>query len=99
MGILHYGAPAVELPIDDRTLAHLELVIVAKLRRSEGFAFSLADDTGRRDVVWLSSATTLRFTYDGPMPEINRVWMQELADVANTPGGLRVTPEPDLRAR
>jgi hypothetical protein len=30
------------------------------------------------------------------MPEINRTWLQELVDTANSPGGLRLVPEPDV---
>jgi hypothetical protein len=94
MGTLHYGSPAAEFAIDDRTLAHLELVILAKLRRRESLALSLTDDaTEKRQVVWLSTSSTLRFEYDGPMPEINRAWLQELVEAANSPGGLKVLPE------
>jgi len=28
------------------------------------------------------------------MPEINRMWLQELVEASNSPGGLRVLPEP-----
>ncbi len=99
MGTLHYGAPSVGFPIDDRALAHLELVIVAKLRRREGFAFAVTDDAGIRQAVWLSDAATLRFEYDGPMPDINRQWLQELADAANAPAGLKILPEPEKSSR
>lgn len=100
MGTLHYGSPSVDLPIDDRTLAHLELVIIAKLRRQESLSLAITDDeTGRRQAFWLSPSTTVRFAYDAPMPEINRLWLQELVDAANSPGGLRILPEPDPAAR
>jgi hypothetical protein len=95
MGTLHYGAPSVAFPIDDRTLAHLELVIVAKLRRRESMSLAIVDEkTQRRQALWVSAAATVRFEYDGPMPEINKLWLQELADSANSPGGLRLLPEP-----
>lgn len=97
MGTLHYGSPAVAFPIEDRTLAHLELVIVAKLRRQESLAFALTDEkSGQRQAMWLSPASTIRFEYDGPMPEINRVWLQELVDTANSTTGLKIVPEPEL---
>ena len=100
MGTLHYGSPAVDFPIDDRTLAHLELVIVAKLRRHESLSFAITDEkTGLRQARWISPASTVRFAYDAPMPEINRVWLQELVDIANSPGGLRILPEPEPAAR
>ena len=44
MGILHYGAPPASFTIDDRTLAHLELVIMAKLRRRENLSFAHVDE-------------------------------------------------------
>ncbi|NYF16806.1 hypothetical protein HDC37_001631 [Microbacterium sp. AK009] len=95
MGTLHYGAPSVAVPIDDRTLAHIELVIVAKLRRRESTSLAVIDDnTNRRQALWISPASTLRFEYDGPMPEINKAWLQDLVDSANSPGGLRLLPEP-----
>jgi hypothetical protein len=40
----------------------------------------------------------LRFEYEAPMPEINRLWLQELVDTANSSGGLRIVPEPELPA-
>ncbi|WP_295014876.1 hypothetical protein [uncultured Microbacterium sp.] len=95
MGFLHYGATPATFPLDDRTLAHFELVILAKLRRHESLALALADaTTGARQAMWVSPEVTLRFEYDGPMPEINRLWLQELVDTANSPGGLRLVPEP-----
>ncbi|WP_169583475.1 MULTISPECIES: hypothetical protein [Microbacterium] len=99
MGTLHYGSPSVGFPLDDRVLAHIELVIMAKLRRQESLSFAVVDDeTQRRQAVWISPVTPLRFEYDAPMPEINRLWLQELVDTANSPGGLRVVPEPELPA-
>lgn len=95
MGTLHYGSPSIGFPLDDRVLAHLELVMTAKLRRQESFAFAVVDEeTDVRQAVWISPVTTLRFQYEAPMPEINRLWLQELVDTANSSGGLRVVPEP-----
>jgi len=97
MGTLHYGSPPTSFEIDDRTLAHLELVIMAKLRRRENLSLSLVDEkTSLRQAMWISPVTTLRFAYEAPMPEINRLWLQDLVDTANSSGGLRVVPEPEL---
>ena len=96
MGTLHYGSPATGFPLDDRTLAHVELVIMAKLRRQESLAFAITDEkTQVRQAVWISPVSSLRFEYEAPMPEINRLWLQELVDTANSPGGLRIVPEPE----
>jgi hypothetical protein len=100
VGTLHYGSPPASFEIDDRSLAHLELVIMAKLRRRENLSFSLIDQkTSLRQAVWISPVTTLRFQYDGPMPEINRLWLQDLVDTANSSTGLRLVPEPELPSR
>jgi hypothetical protein len=97
MGTLHYGSPPASFQIEDRALAHLELVIMAKLRRRENLSLSLVDDeTSVRQAMWISPVTLLRFQYDAPMPEINRLWLQELVDTANSSGGLRLVPEPAL---
>ena len=96
MGTLHYGSPATGFTLDDRTLAHVELVIMAKLRRQESLAFAITDEkTQVRQAVWISPVSSLRFEYEAPMPEINRLWLQELVDTANSPGGLRIVPEPE----
>lgn len=94
MGTLHYGSPPVSFPIDDRTLAHVELVVVAKLRRSENFAFSIDAVDGGRQTLWISTAATIRFEYDEIVHEINRMWLEELIDSANTTAGMRLVPEP-----
>ncbi|WP_426182129.1 hypothetical protein [Microbacterium sp. TWP3-1-2b2] len=95
MGILHYGSTPASFSIDDRALAHIELVILAKLRRREALSFALTDGTHPRQAMWISPDVTLRFEYQGEMPEINRAWLQELIDTANSPGGLRLVPEPE----
>jgi hypothetical protein len=97
VGILHYGSTPASFSVDDRTLAHIELVILAKLRRRESLSLALNDETtSHRQAMWISPDVTLRFEYHGPMPEINRTWLQELVDTANSPGGLRLVPEPDV---
>lgn len=94
MGTLHYGAPPASYDLDDRTLAHVELVVVAKLRRNESFALTLDGKGGKRSTLWINSAATLRFDFDGSEHEINRRWLDELLDSANTTAGMRVVPEP-----
>jgi hypothetical protein len=85
--------------VDDRALAHLELVILAKLRRRESLSLVIVDDaTHLRQAMWISPDVTLRFEYDKPMPEINRRWLELLIDTANSRGGLRIVPEPQLES-
>lgn len=99
MGRLLYGNLQTSIRFDDRLLAHLQIVIGAKLRRREGFFISWMDAPGvggGRSSVWLDSSIPLRFTFtNNARHSINRVWIDELAASANTAQGLRVTPEPD----
>ena len=95
MGTLHYGSPPVSFPIEDRTLAHVELVVVAKLRRNENFAFAIDDEQGGRSTIWVSTSAALRFEYGQVQHEINRQWLEELIDSANTTAGMRLLPEPE----
>ena len=80
--------------IEDRTLAHLQVVIVNKLRRQESFPFTWSDE--RRIVtIWISPNTPLEFVYHGNRrPRLNRAWLEELALSASSTGGLVVVPEP-----
>ena len=88
MGQLLYGATAASFTIDDRALAHLEKVILAKLRRNEGFALSIETPVGGRTTLWLSAHAELRFVFDKSRSEIDREWLERLVDAANSPSGL-----------
>ncbi|MGN6501599.1 MAG: DUF7882 family protein [Pseudolysinimonas sp.] len=94
MGQLIYGTQAASFDIDDRTLAHVEAVILAKLRRNESFALTLDTDHGGRETLWLSQAVQLRFSYTGERTKINRIWLEALIDTANSTAGMRILPEP-----
>lgn len=81
---------------DDRTLAHLQVVIVNKLRRLESFSFTWHDER-RAMTVWISPYTPIAFVFHGNRrPSLNRAWIEELALVANSSGGLLVVPEPPM---
>ena len=99
MGTLRYGSPDTEIEFDDRSLAHLQLVIVAKLRRRESFLFSWAVPpamgSGRR-AIWIDPSNPLEFRYEGSrLPIINKAWVDALMLSANSPGGLAFSAEPD----
>jgi len=98
MGSLTYGSPGIDIPFDDRTLAHLQIVITAKLRRDESFVFTWVtppEAGSGRNAIWLDPSSALFFRYGGSRPPaINREWMNQLASSSNTPGGLVLTPEP-----
>lgn len=99
MGTFTYDA-TLKADFDDRVLAHLQLVITAKLRRGESFIFSWKDDAsigGGRTMIWVHPAVSLAYKFSGSkMPAINRHWIEVLVVTANQPAGLQVVPEPDL---
>lgn len=99
MGKILYGDSGTEVVFDDRAMAHLQLVIGAKLRRGEGFFFSWKDDPSvgdGRSSIWLSSAIPLYFRYSGSKPiTINREWLEALTLSANSTTGLQFTAEPN----
>jgi hypothetical protein len=94
MGQLLYGTPPEVFEIDDRTLAHIEIVTLAKLRRNENFALTIDRAPIGRTTMWVGTSSAIQFRFDEGPQEINRVWLENLIDSANTPGGLRVEAEP-----
>jgi hypothetical protein len=99
VGILFYGTSRLPIPFDDRGLAHLQVVMIAKFRRHEGFTLSWveADNSGARSTIWVSPTCELHFQYFGSRsPAINRHWLEQLAALANTSSGLRLTEETEV---
>ncbi|MCU1404428.1 MAG: ATP-dependent ligase [Glaciihabitans sp.] len=101
MGTLSYSA-AVTVDFDDRVLAHLQVVIGAKLRRNESFYFSWKDDgrdDGGRTTIWLHPTMPLVYRYSqAQMPLLNREWLEVLSVSANTASGLQLVAEPTASA-
>ena len=97
MGTLTYDS-TLSADFDDRILAHLQVVIGAKLRRNEAFYFSWKDDAAigdGRSAIWIHPTISLAFKFSGSRtPTVNREWVDELIQLANTPAGLHITPEP-----
>jgi hypothetical protein len=97
MGSLTYDRVVVE--IEDRTLAHLQLVIVQKLRRGESFMLSWQDSAGvgsGRSSIWLNPAIPLYFKYaGGHAATLNRQWIEDLSRLANSAQGLAIVSEAD----
>ncbi|WP_259537315.1 DUF7882 family protein [Herbiconiux daphne] len=97
MGVLMYGPSASEIDIDDRLLAHLKVVMLSKLRRSESFTISWdidPDQGSGRETIWIHPAIPLRFRFSGSRPpQLNRAWLDQLARAANR-GDLRLSTEP-----
>lgn len=96
MGRFTCGDRKVE--IEDRALAHLQLVIGNKLRRGEPFYFTWREDPSvgdGRTVVWLHPAANFSFRFHGSrQPNLNRDWLEALAITANSNTGLHLVPEP-----
>lgn len=97
MGKLTYEN-TVKVDFDDRTLAHLQVVISNKLRHGEPFHFTWRDDASigdGRTTVWIHPNSNLVFKFYGARrPSINAAWLDALAVTANSLGGLYVVPEP-----
>ena len=95
MGSLTYDGLVIQ--IDDRTLAHLQIVIVNKLRRGDGFLMSWKDSPAvgdGRSGIWLDRTIPLRFKFEGSrVPNINEEWLAELTMSADSSRGLVVTKE------
>jgi hypothetical protein len=96
MGRFIYDTVENSIDIDDRTLAHLRIVVMNKLRRSDSFMFDIdhADGSGRRSY-WMHAGVPIQFQFFGSrQPRINRAWIEELMDAASGPNGLTILPEP-----
>jgi hypothetical protein len=97
---IYEGGPKANL--DDRALIHLQMVMSAKLRRGEPFAFTWREDLsvgGGRTTGWIHPGSALVFKFDGSrQPSINRAWIDALAFTANAPSGLYLVPEPAEKA-
>lgn len=97
MGKLAYDR-SLTVDFDDRTLAHLQIVIGMKMRRGESFYFSWKDDQqvgDGRTSIWLHPTIPLVYKYYGSRsPAINPLWIHALEVSANTNTGLQIVPEP-----
>lgn len=102
MGKLIYGTGRKEIEFEDRTLAHLKVVIITKLRRSESFTLSWQhgmENGSGRSTVWIHPTIPLEFVFHGNRtPQLNREWVEHLLHSANTAEGLRMIPEPEPAA-
>lgn len=97
MGTVYYGGSATPIYIEDRALAHLKIVIATKLRRGESFTVSWDHPDGQepgRTTLWLHPSIPLRFVFDeAGSPKLSREWIEELANSANTSGGILLVSE------
>src|SRR3954447_23721352 len=69
---------STQIAFEDRVLAHVEFVVVSKLRRKESFALSWresAENGDGRTSIWIDPSIPLRFRYSGSRPPaLDRDW-------------------------
>lgn len=96
MGYLVYDGTS-RIQLDDRVLAHLDMVIISKFRRREGFALRWRDSAATGDghsMIWLDPSLPLRIHYDGSRPaSLSKDWLERLASAASTNSGLELIDE------
>ena len=88
----------ITVPMDDRTLAHLQIVIANKLRRRERFAFTVPYSPERgtgRISMWLSPNIPTTFQFDRQLnSQLNQGWLEILRQASNSAQGLTILEEP-----
>jgi hypothetical protein len=101
MGSLQYDGDRIEF--DDRLLAHLQIVMVQRLRSGDSFimswmnALSIGDG---RSSIWVDRTIPLRFNFAGSRPPaINREWLAALERTVSSSTGLIVLGEDGKLAR
>jgi hypothetical protein len=98
MGTLFYGDSRFAIPIEDRALEHVKVVVLSKLRRGESFAFTWnksGADGGGRCTVWIHPAIALAFDFQGGRDaNLNRGWVDALVASSITAAGLTLVAEP-----
>jgi len=97
MGRFIYDTIHNSIDIEDRTLAHLRIVVMNKLRRGESFMFTI--DLGHEGIsrrsFWMHPSVPLQFAFHGSRePKLNRLWIEQLMTSASSPNGLFIVPEP-----
>lgn len=96
MGSLLYSSD-YEIEFDDRALAHLQIAVLAKLRRGESCSFTWAigkQGGSGRESVWLHPGVALRFRYDSSQAiSLNPEWIAALTASGNR-GDIQLIEEP-----
>ncbi|HEY8282560.1 MAG TPA: hypothetical protein VIG28_08760 [Leifsonia sp.] len=102
MGRLIYGQ-GQEYEFDDRTLSHVKIALVTKLRRHESFLLNWeipAEQGGGRMSLWISREIPMAFVFSGSRPpKLNERWMEALLQSSQRTGGMVVMAEEEAEAR
>jgi hypothetical protein len=97
VGNLTYGS-SLKIHFDDRTLAHLQAAIGAKLYLRDSFYLSWTGDNdsdGSRGTIWIHPDVPLHYTFtENAWRALNINWVDALIRSANRPDGMTITPEP-----
>lgn len=97
MGRLIYGNAAQEYEFDDRTLSHVKIAVVTKLRRHESFLLNWqvpSEQGGGRISLWISREISLAFVFaETAPPKLNDRWLEALMQTSQRTGGMVVVPE------
>ena len=92
MGAITYDDVVVEF--DDRTLAHLQVVIVQRFTSGRAVLLSWLDALSigdGRSSMWLTPHAPLHFKFVGSRsPSIDRVWLDQMTRAADSGSGLVV---------
>jgi len=93
--MLRYGASGTSISVDDRTLAHLQVVITTKLRRNEGFLLQWGpspDSVGGRGAAWIHPSSDLVYDYGGDQETaLDPAALDTMMSEASGRHGLRIT--------
>jgi len=101
MGKLVYGN-GQEYEFDDRTLSHVKIALVTKLRRHESFLLNWQippEQGGGRMSIWVSREVPMAFVFSGSRPpKLNDRWMEALLHSSQRTGGMVVMREDEAES-
>ena len=102
MGTFIYGYATREFEFDDRTLSHVKIALVTKLRRHESFLLNWqvpADLGGGRISLWISREIPMAFVFaSNRPPKLNERWMEALLRSSQRTGGMVIVSEAEAEA-
>ncbi|WP_431218364.1 hypothetical protein [Leifsonia xyli] len=103
MARLIYGFAAQEYEFDERTLSHVKIAVVTKLRRHESFLLNWqvpAELGGGRISLWISRDIPMAFVFaDARPPRLNERWLEALLESSQRTGGMMILPEDEVEAQ
>lgn len=96
MGRIIYSDNKSSVEVDDRLLAHLQIVVMNKLRRGESFMMTFPHTASGHVCWWLAPAVPVMFHFYGThTPRLSRDLVDRLMAEASSPDGVHVAAEYD----